>query len=126
MAISILISGIIFLLGLFVSKILEKFRFPAVTAYLLTGVIIGPYILNIVPEILIHSTALVANVILSMVAFSLGQTFSRKQLSKIGHNVMFISWGEVIGVVAIDDAWSIIVFALSMAVARALIEPGNS
>lgn len=179
MAVEILISGLIFLVGLFTAKIAERFKIPAVTAYLISGVLIGPYVLNIVPHVLIHSTDLVANVILSMVAFSLGQTFSRKQLKKIGHNVMLISWGEVLGafilvslaltltgmplyqallfggiapatapaatvmvireyrakgiftdtllgVVAIDDAWGIIVFALAMAVAKSLIEPGNS
>ncbi len=179
MAISILISGLIFLLGFLSAKVLEKFKIPAVTAYLITGVIIGPYGLNLVPRVLINSTDLIANVILSMVAFSLGQTFSRKQLSKIGYSVMFISWGEVLGafllvtivlnlagvplyqallyggiapatapaatimvireyrargiftdtllgVVAIDDAWGIIVFALAMSVARVLVAPGNT
>lgn len=179
MAVEILISGLIFIIGLFTAKLAERARIPAVTAYLISGVLIGPYVLNIVPQVLIHSTDLVANVILSMVAFSLGQTFSKKQLQKIGHNVMLISWGEVLGafilvsialtlaglplyeallfggiapatapaatvmvireyrakgiftdtllgVVAIDDAWGIIVFALAMAVAKSLIEPGNS
>ncbi len=179
MAIGILVSGLIFLIGLLTAKIAERYKIPAVTAYLISGVLIGPYVLNMVPDFLIHSTDLVANVILSMVAFSLGQTFSKKQLNKIGHNVMLISWGEVLGafilvslalnlfgmplyqallfggiapatapaatvmvireyrakgiftdtllgVVAIDDAWGIIVFALAMAVAKSLIEPGNS
>ncbi len=179
MAYAILISGLIFIIGLFVSKLLERLKFPAVTAYLITGVIIGPYVFNIVPKVLIHSTDVVANVILSMVAFSLGQTFSKKQLSRIGSSVMLLSWGEVLGafvlvttalyfagmplyqailyggiapatapaatvmvireyrakgiftetllgIVAIDDAWGIIVFALGESVAKVLVIPGTT
>ncbi len=179
MANAILVSGLIFLFGLALSKILEKFKLPAVTSYLIAGVIIGPYVLNLVPAKLINLTTLVANVILSIVAFSLGRTFTRRQIETIGRAVMLISWGEVLGafllvstvlylagmplytailfggiapatapaatimvireyrakgiftetllgVVAIDDAWGIMVFALAEAVAKVLVLPGVS
>ncbi len=97
MANAILVSGLIFLFGLALSKILEKFKLPAVTSYLIAGVIIGPYVLNLVPAKLINLTTLVANVILSIVAFSLGRTFTRRQIETIGRAVMLISWGRFLG-----------------------------
>ncbi len=177
MATAILVSGLIFLVGLLTSKVLERFKLPAVTSYLIAGVVLGPYVLNIVPEVLINSTTLVANIILSIVAFSLGQTFTKRQIEAIGKSVMLISWGEVLGafilvslvlyiaglpfyqailfggiapatapaatimvireykakgkftetllgVVAIDDAWGIMVFALALSIAKVLVLPG--
>ncbi|RKZ02375.1 MAG: cation:proton antiporter [Candidatus Hydrothermota bacterium] len=170
----ILISGLIFLLGLAFSKLLSHLRLPAVTAYLIFGVLIGPYCLDIVPHNLIDSMPLVAEVVLSMVAFSLGQVFSKSSISRIGRRVFLVSWGEVVGalvivtvvmrlvgvplyeallfggiapatapaatvmvirelgakgpftetllgVVAIDDAWGIMVFALAETVAKMLL-----
>ncbi len=170
----LLISGLIFLLGLVFSRILEKAKLPAVTSYLLLGVVLGPYVLDIIPRNLMGSMSLVADTVLSMVAFSLGQVFELKSISRVGKRVFLVSWGEVIGafvlvtvvmyaigvplfeallfggiapatapaatvmvirelravgpftdtllgVVAIDDAWGIIVFALAESVAKMLL-----
>ncbi len=174
----LLVSGLIFLLGLVFSRILEKVKLPAVTSYLILGVILGPYVLDIIPDNLMGSMSLIADTVLSMVAFSLGQVFEVKSLSRVGKRVFLISWGEVIGafilvtvvmnaigvplyeallfggiapatapaatvmvirelrasgpftetllgVVAIDDAWGIMVFALAESVAKMLLRHGG-
>ena len=170
----ILSLGIIFLAGLLAAQLLHYVKFPAVTAYLLLGIIIGPYTFNLVSHPIIESSGLISNLVLSFVAFGLGQNFSKSQFKKIGKSVLSISLLEamgawilvtlaffflfkkpfylsllfgsigaatapaatvmvireykakgvltntLLGVVAIDDAWCLIIFSISLAIARAL------
>ena len=166
--------GIILFTGLFAAKILHQFKFPAVTAYLLLGIIIGPHLLNLVAPGVINSSGLISNIVLSIIAFGLGQNFSREHFRKIGKSVLTISileaagaWflitlalffilkqnfylsllfgsigaatapaatvmvireyrargtftNTLLGIVAIDDAWCLIIFSISLAIARAI------
>lgn len=166
--------GIILLAGVLAAKFLRRAKFPMVTTYLLLGIIIGPYLLNLVPEQILGASGLFSNIVLGMIAFTLGQNFSSGNLRKLGKSVFFISIGEVIaswalvtftlhfilkqplylsllfgaiapatapaaivmvvreykargpltstilGVVAIDDAWGLILFAVSLAIAKSI------
>jgi NhaP-type Na+/H+ or K+/H+ antiporter len=171
---SVLSLGFILLAGMFAAKLIRRIKIPIVTAYLLLGILIGPSLLNMVSRGILDASALITNVALGFIAFSLGQNFSRAQFKKIGKQVLYISLGEVIGawllvtlviwlilkqpfyvallfgaiapatapaailmvvreykargsftdtllgVVAIDDAWGIILFAFCLAASRAL------
>ncbi len=162
------------MVGLFAAKLLHQLKFPAVTAYLLLGIIIGPHLLNLVSPGIINSSGLISNIVLSIIAFGLGQNFSREHFRKIGKSVLTISileavgaWllvtlalffilkqqlylallfgsigaatapaatvlvireykargtftNTLLGVVALDDAWCLIIFSVSLAIARAL------
>ncbi len=166
--------GIILLAGLLSAKLIQKLKIPIITAYILLGVLIGPHALNLVSKGIFDSSGLISNVVLSFVAFSLGQNFSLERFRRIGKSVLFISIGEVLGallivtlaiwlllrqpfyialifgaiapatapaavvavtreykakgsftdtllgVVAIDDAWGIILFAFCLAIAKSL------
>ncbi len=92
-----LACGIIFLFALVSSRLLGRLRFPAVTSYLLLGVLIGPYGLKLLPEILLESTDLVGYFVLGIIAFSLGENFLWKQFKQIGRAVVIISCFEAVG-----------------------------
>ncbi|PIP20226.1 MAG: cation/H(+) antiporter, partial [Candidatus Omnitrophica bacterium CG23_combo_of_CG06-09_8_20_14_all_40_11] len=47
---TILGLGFILLAGLFSARLINKIKFPAVTAYLLLGILIGPSILNLTSQ----------------------------------------------------------------------------
>lgn len=171
---TILSFAAILLLGLLAARILRRVKFPAVTAYLLLGVLIGPAVLGLVAGPVLDASGSISNIVLSFVAFGLGQSFSRENLSRIGKSVLWISLLEasgawllvtlsclyllrqplpvcllfgsiasatapaatvmvvresgakgnftdtLLGVVALDDAWCLIIFAVSLAVARGL------
>jgi len=163
--------SLILLFGLFSSKVAEKIKTPAITAYLVIGIFLGPYLLNLVPDTVIKASGLISNFALSLIAFSIGQNFSRQVFKQIGKQVLWISvlaafgaWFLVViglmvlglplyvslmfgaiatatapaalimivrqykakgrfteilmGVVAIDDAWGLIVFSICLAFAR--------
>jgi len=170
----ILSFSIILLIGLLAAKLLRLVKFPAVTAYLLLGILIGPAVLNLISPRVLKVSGLISNIVLSIIAFGLGENFSKENFSKIGKSVMYISvleaaaaWicvtfafflllkhpfhhclvfgaiasatapaatvmvikeykakgiltNTLLGVVAIDDAWCLIIFAISLAVAKGL------
>ena len=166
--------GIILLAGLASARLIKKLKIPTITAYLVLGIFIGPSALNLVSPNIITSSGLVSSIVLSFIAFSLGQNFSLKRFRTIGRSVLYISMGEVIGacalvtlalylfgkdfhialvfgaiaaatapattimvireykakgeftntllgVVAVDDAWGIILFAICLAIAKSLV-----
>lgn len=94
---TILSSAIVLLAGLLAARILRKIKFPAVTAYLLMGILIGPVVLNLVSKQIFNTTGLISNIVLGVVAFSLGQNFSRENFSQIGKPVIWISLLEACG-----------------------------
>ena len=93
--------GIILLAGLLSAKLIQKLKIPIITAYILLGVLIGPHALNLVSKSIFDSSGLISNVVLSFVAFSLGQNFSLERFRRIGKSVLFISIGEVLGALLI-------------------------
>jgi len=171
---TILGLGFILIAGLFSARLINKIKFPAVTAYLLLGILIGPSILNLTSQELINFSGFISNIVLGLIAFGLGQSFTREFFRNIGRSVLWISILEAVlpwvlvtlsfffilkqpfyvallfgaiasatapaatvmvvreykakgrftdillGVVAIDDAWCLIIFALSLAISKAV------
>lgn len=103
---SILSFGIILLAGILAAKFLRRVKVPMVTAYLLLGIVIGPYLLKLIPEQILGASGLFSNIVLGIIAFALGQIFSSGNLRKLGKSVFFISIGEVVG------SWALVTFTL--------------
>lgn len=171
--------GIVFLTALAFSRLFGRFKLPSVTAYLLLGILIGPYVLDILPKELIKSANFIGYLVLGTVAFLLGENFFFRELLRIGKDVLVISIGEVLGafllvligliaftnisfpeallfagiapasapmaiymvvremkakgkftqtlldILAIDDAWGIIIFAFALAMSKFLLAKGK-
>ena len=96
--VGILLSlSIALLAGLLLSRLAKKIRLPAVTAYLVAGVLIGPFLLGAfdIPGIgITHSQlkgfGIIADVALGFIAFSMGNEFRLAQLKKIGKQATVI------------------------------------
>ncbi len=104
---NILLSVSVSLLaGLIMTRLFKKFKLPSVTAYLIAGVLIGPYCLgrlNIgglgfsrMEEV--EALALLSEVALGFIAFSIGNEFRLDELKKTGKQALII--GIVQAVVA--------------------------
>jgi Kef-type K+ transport system membrane component KefB len=170
---SILVTlGSLLLIGLLTDLIGRRTALPRVTLLLGFGLLIGPSVLNLLPD-LGDWFAIVADMALVMVGFLLGETLSLKSLRRRGHAVLAFSLavalativvevvglillglrvevalllagiaaatdpaatadvvhelrGEddfsrtLLGIVAVDDAWGLIVFSLLLAMASAI------
>lgn len=89
--------SIALLTGLLLSRLAKKINLPAVTAYLVAGILIGPFVLGAlnVPGIgITHEQlagfSIISDVALGFIAFSMGNEFRIEQLKKIGKKATII------------------------------------
>ena len=171
----ILSLAIIFILSFFASRLTKKLRIPTVTTYVVLGIIISPGLLNLISKEFLATSDFFSQIVLGMIAFSLGENFSLSILRRVGRAVTGISisaslapwflvtlatWmffnqpfyialifgaiaaatapaavvmvtqeykskgdftDTLLGVVAIDDAWALVIFGLSLSVAKTFV-----
>ena len=90
--------SIAILAGLLMTRILKIFKLPAVTAYLIAGIIVGPYVLGrlnieglgFLTMAEVEKLSIVSDVALGFIAFSIGNEFRLKQLKTIGKQAFVI------------------------------------
>ena len=58
--------------ALLAGKVVKKLKLPNVTGYLVIGLLIGPYCLDVLSEELLDSMTLVTELALGCIAFSIG------------------------------------------------------
>ncbi len=103
------------LAGLMLSRLAKIFNLPAVTAYLVAGILIGPYVLGafgvrglgFISLADVESYSLLADVALGFIAFSIGNEFRLPQLKKIGKQATVIGIFQAIVTTVVVDAFLI-------------------
>ena len=102
--------SIALLAGLLLSRLAKKVQLPAVTAYLIAGVLIGPFVLGAldIPGIGItaeqlHGFGLISDLALGFIAFAMGNEFRISQLKKIGKQALVIGVFQAIFTCIIVD-----------------------
>lgn len=103
---TLLSVSIALLAGLLMTRLFKPFKLPSVTAYLIAGILIGPYCVgrlgfsgigfNTAEEV--HGLSLISDVALGFIAFSIGSEFRLEELKKTGKQATVI--GIVQAVVA--------------------------
>ena len=104
--------SIALLAGLLMTRIFKKFKLPDVTAYLIAGVLIGPYCLGKlgVPGLgftsmeEVEMLSLIAKVALGFIAFSIGSEFRLAELKKIGKQAFSIGIFQALAATICVDA----------------------
>ncbi len=112
--------SIALLAGLLLSRLAKLVKLPAVTAYLISGVLIGPFVLGAlnIPGIGIISEqiegfGLISDLALGFIAFSMGNEFRLSQLKKIGKQATVIGVLQaLITTVVVDVALIALHFAM--------------
>jgi len=88
---TLLSAGLILLLGFIGARLLKYARLPSVTAFLIVGILIGPHLLNIVTEEIFAASDFFSNLVLGVIAFSLGESFRIEEIKKGMKHVLWIS-----------------------------------
>ena len=88
---NILGLAVLIIVGYAGAKLLRNIHFPAVTSYLLIGILIGPHVCNIIPHIVLGLSGIISHFVLGIIAFSLGESFRIKELRSSGSSVIWIS-----------------------------------
>ena len=102
----LLSAGIAVIIGLLMTRVAKPLGLPSVTAYLVTGVLIGPYCLGrlgigglgFVSMDAVEALKLVSQVALGFIAFAIGNEFRLSSLKKTGRQATVV--GIVQGLVA--------------------------
>ena len=170
--------GTVLLGGLAAEKFVNRYNIPAISSYILLGILIGPHVLDLLSHGVLDATDLLSNIVLGFIAFHIGNNFSLSTFRAIGKPVIAISVAEsllasvfvtagvyyiagqpfylsiiygalaaatapaatmmvvrqyrasgnftdtMLGIVAIDDAWGIILFSFCLSIAHA-VRPGE-
>lgn len=128
---SIIISVALMLIaGFLLTRVTKLLRLPNVTAYIVAGILIGPYCLNLVPQRFIDGTSFLSDIALAFIAFSTGEFFKLDVLKKNGMKVVWITVFESVlasllvfvltfFILHMDLAFSIVLSALASATAPA-------
>jgi len=98
--------------GLMLSRLAKLVKLPAVTAYLVAGILIGPYLLGAfkIPGLGfismedIEHYGIIADVALGFIAFSIGNEFRLAQLKKIGRQATIIGIVQAVFTTIVVDA----------------------
>ncbi len=117
-------------LGFCMTRITKQLRLPNVTAYILTGILIGPYCLNLIPQNFIQGSDFLADIALAFIAFSVGEFFKLSTLKKNGLKSAVITLFEALMasltvfimtyfILHLNMAFSIVLAALASATAPA-------
>ena len=103
--------SIALLFGLLLSRLAKLVKLPAVTAYLVAGVLIGPFVLGAldVPGVGITSDqiegfGIISDLALGFIAFSMGNEFRLSQLKKIGKHATVIGVLQAVITTVLVDA----------------------
>ena len=122
--------AIILISGFLTTRITKLLKLPNVTAYIVTGIIIGPFCLNLIPESVTGGMSFLSDIALAFIAFGVGEYFRLESLKKNGRNVTVITLFEALlasllifiltfFILKLDLAFSVILSALASATAPA-------
>ena len=116
--------------GFLLTRVTKRLRLPNVTAYIVAGILIGPYGLNLVPQRIIDGTDFLSDIALAFIAFSTGEFFKLSVLKRNGMKVVWITILEAVlasvavfvltyWMLGLELAFSIVLAALASATAPA-------
>ena len=116
--------------GFLMTRVTKKLRLPNVTAYIVGGILAGPFVLNLIPQSVVNGTAFLPDIALAFIAFSTGEFFRLSTLKKNGGKVITITVLESCGaailvfltcylVLGLNFAFSVVLGALATATAPA-------
>ncbi len=116
----LLCLSIALLSGLLMSRLAKLLGLPAVTAYLVAGILVGPYIIGQIPldglgftatkvdgrftSKFLHSFSILSDVALGFIAFAIGNEFRLSQLKKIGKQATVIGILQAVVTTLLVDA----------------------
>ncbi len=98
--------------GLMLSRLAKVLKLPAVTAYLIAGILVGPYVLGqlgvpglgFISMADVKSYSIIADVALGFIAFAIGNEFRLGQLKKTGKQATVIGIVQAVVATLLVDA----------------------
>ncbi len=83
--------GILLMSGLLFGRLAKLIKLPNVTGYLVAGLLLGPHVLNVIPQQTVTDFNVISEMALSFIAFTIGCGFKRSYLKKVGMTPVVIA-----------------------------------
>lgn len=121
--------SILLLAGLLFGRLVKQIKLPNVTGYLIAGLLLGPFVLKVIPSGAIDNFGVLSDIALSFIAFTIGSEFKISYSKRVGMTPVVIAVFEaliavflVLGVLLLagfDPAFSLVLASIAAATAPA-------
>ncbi len=88
--------AIMFLAGFLFSRITKLLKLPNVTGYILSGILIGPFVLDLVSPTILSNMSFLSDLALGFIAFGVGKFFKKEVIKATGGRVILITLMEAL------------------------------
>lgn len=88
----ILSLGLIILVGLSLNAVLIKIKIPSLIAYIITGIVLGPYVLDLLDPNLLNISADLRKIALIVILLRAGLTLDINDLKQVGKGAILLSF----------------------------------
>lgn len=115
--------------GMLCGRLAKFVKLPNVTGYLLAGLLLGPFVLRLLPAEIVGEMSVISDVALGFIAFSVGSEFKVSYIKRVGVTPVVIAALEAFGAAVVvtgsmlaigrDLAFSIMLGAIAAATAPA-------
>ncbi|HOA80579.1 MAG TPA: cation:proton antiporter, partial [Defluviitaleaceae bacterium] len=86
--------SVILLAGFLLTRITKLAKLPNVTGYIISGILIGPYVLNLIPREMVDNMGFISDIALAFIAFGVGRFFKKENFQETGFGVIVITLFE--------------------------------
>lgn len=109
--------AIVMLSALICGRLVKHINMPNVTGYLIAGLILGPFLTNLIPADMVSNFSVASDMALGFIAFSIGSEFKISYFKKVGAAPIVIACCESFGAVLIVTLTCILLkFPLPLAI----------
>ena len=131
-AVIIISISLMLMLGFLMTRVTKLCKLPNVTAYIVTGILIGPYCMNLIPRQVVEGTAFLPDIALALIAFSTGEFFKLETLKRNGWKVLIVTLFESLlasALVFVAAFWGLglpLAFSMVLAALAAATAPAST
>lgn len=115
---AILSVAFILIIAFLMTRITKKLRLPNVTAYILSGILIGPYVFNLIPQNIISGMSFIQDMGLGFIAFASGRYFNLNIIRRNGFRPLILGLFQAL---ATSAAVFLVMLAFGFSVPIALV-----
>lgn len=92
----VLVLGAILFAGALFGRVVELFRLPRLTGYIVAGLILGPHGVGLVDDTLVEPLHVLATVALATIAFNIGGEFNHQKLRRTAGAIVALTAAQLI------------------------------
>lgn len=110
----LLALSIILFAGFIMTRLTNTLNLPKVSGYILAGILIGHWGLNMIPVDMIENMGFISDLALAFIAFGVGKFFKKEVIMKTGSKVLIVTFCEALTAGILMTLLSRIFFGLDL------------